>query len=54
MASRFGVFAVEEFMRGNRDFMVALENGKILSKPLEVSFGRIKSRILRILSLTTY
>ncbi|WP_457622034.1 6-phosphofructokinase [Persephonella sp.] len=47
MASRFGVYAVEEFMRGNRDFMVALENGKILSKPLEVSFGRIKKPDLK-------
>ena len=42
MASRFGVFAVKEFLRGNKNFMVAFEKGSILSKPLEISFGKVK------------
>ena len=42
MASRFGVFAVKEYLNGNKNFMVSFEKGNILSKPLEVSFGKIK------------
>ncbi|NPA16332.1 MAG: 6-phosphofructokinase [Aquificae bacterium] len=42
IASRFGVFAVEQFVNGKTDIMVALENGKVVAKPLEISFGRIK------------
>ncbi len=42
IASRFGVFAVEQFVKGKENIMVALENGKVVEKPLEVSFGKIK------------
>ncbi|WP_297890084.1 6-phosphofructokinase [Sulfurihydrogenibium sp.] len=42
MASKFGVFAVEKYMEGEKNFMVAFEDGKILSKPLEISFGKIR------------
>ena len=42
IASRFGVFAVEEYINGKKNIMVALENGKVVSKPLEISFGRVK------------
>ncbi|NPA57931.1 MAG: 6-phosphofructokinase [Aquificae bacterium] len=41
-ASRFGVFAVEQFSKGKTKIMVAMENGKVVPKPLKVSFGRIK------------
>ena len=47
MASRFGVFAVREFLNGNKNFMVAFEKGNILSKPLEISFGKIKKPEIR-------
>jgi len=42
MASRFGVFAVEQFVNGETGIMVAVENGKVVIKPLETSFGKIK------------
>ncbi|HHG74976.1 MAG TPA: 6-phosphofructokinase [Persephonella sp.] len=42
IASRFGVFAVEEYINGKKNIMIALENGKVVSKPLEISFGRVK------------
>ena len=42
IASRFGVFAVEEYINGKKNIMVALENGNVVSKPLEISFGRVK------------
>ncbi len=42
MASRFGVFAVEEFLKRNYKIMVAYENGKLTTKPLEITFGKIK------------
>jgi 6-phosphofructokinase 1 len=42
IASKFGVFAVEEYVKGNINFMVALEKGQITLKPLEVSFNKIK------------
>ncbi len=47
MASRFGAFAVEHYLNGNKNFMVAYENGKITFKPLEVSFGKIKKPDLK-------
>ncbi len=47
MASRFGAFAVEHYLQGNKNFMVAYENGKITFKPLEVSFGKIKKPDLK-------
>jgi len=42
MASRFGVFALEEFLKKKYNIMVAYENGKLTTKPLEVAFGKIK------------
>ncbi|MDQ7056210.1 MAG: 6-phosphofructokinase [Persephonella sp.] len=42
IASRFGVFAVEQFVKRKENIMVALENGKVVEKPLEISFGKIK------------
>lgn len=42
MASRFGYFAVKSLVEGEKNFMVSFENGKITTKPLEVSFGRIR------------
>ncbi|HEV09335.1 MAG TPA: ATP-dependent 6-phosphofructokinase, partial [Sulfurihydrogenibium azorense] len=42
MASKFGVFAVEKYVAGEKNFMVAFENGSVVSKPLEVSFGKIR------------
>jgi len=42
MASRFGVFSVEHYLKGNINFMVAFEKGKIVAKPISVSFGKIK------------
>ncbi len=42
IASKFGVYAVENYIKGEKNFMVCLENGRILSKPLEVSFGRVR------------
>lgn len=42
MASRFGYFAVNKLLEGEKNFMVSFENGRILSKPLEVSFGKIR------------
>jgi len=42
IASKFGVFAVELFSQGKTGVMVAMEKGEIISKPLEVSFGKIK------------
>ncbi len=42
IASKFGVFAVQHFVKGNIDFMVALDKGQIVAKPLSVSFGKIK------------
>jgi len=42
MASRFGVFAVEEFLKKNYKVMVSYENGKLTTKPLETAFGKIK------------
>lgn len=42
MASKFGVFAVEKFVQGEKNFMVAYENGKLLTKPLEISFGKVR------------
>ena len=47
IASKFGVFAVEHYMNGNIDFMVALDNGKIVAKPLSVSFNKIKKPDLK-------
>ncbi len=47
IASRFGVFAVGEYIRGNKNFMVSYENGKITSKPIEISFGKIKKTNLK-------
>ncbi|RMA92567.1 ATP-dependent 6-phosphofructokinase [Hydrogenothermus marinus] len=47
IASRFGVFAVEHYIKGNINFMVALEKGEILAKPLNVSFGKIKKPDLK-------
>ena len=47
IASRFGVFAVEEYTKGNKNFMVAYEKGEIVSKPLDVSFGKIKKPDLK-------
>jgi 6-phosphofructokinase 1 len=42
MASKFGVFAVEKYVAGEKNFMVAFENGSVVLKPLEVSFGKIR------------
>ncbi|ACN98433.1 6-phosphofructokinase (Phosphofructokinase)(Phosphohexokinase) [Sulfurihydrogenibium azorense Az-Fu1] len=42
MASKFGVFAVEKYMEGNKNFMVAYEDGQLKIKPLEISFGKIR------------
>jgi 6-phosphofructokinase 1 len=42
MASKFGVFAVEKFVQGEKNFMVAYENGKLLTKPLEISFNKVR------------
>lgn len=42
MASRFGYFAVKKLVEGEKNFMVSFENGKIQSKPLEISFGKIR------------
>lgn len=42
MASKFGYFAVKKLVEGERNFMVSFENGRIGTKPLEVSFGRVK------------
>ncbi|WP_457639822.1 6-phosphofructokinase [Persephonella sp.] len=42
VASRFGVFAVEQFVNGQTGIMVAMENGKVVSKPLGISFGKVK------------
>lgn len=42
MASKFGVYAVEKYVSGEKNFMVAFENGKVLLKPLEISFGKIR------------
>ncbi|RMD47015.1 MAG: 6-phosphofructokinase [Aquificota bacterium] len=47
MASRFGVFAVEYYLKGNINFMVALEKGKIVAKPISISFGKIKKPDLK-------
>ncbi len=46
-ASKFGVFAVEHYINGNINFMVALENGKIIAKPLSVSFNKVKKPDLK-------
>lgn len=57
MASRFGYFALKKLMDGEKNFMVSFENGKICTKPLEVSFGKIRVpdleeyQLNRILSL---
>ncbi len=42
IASRFGKKAVEYYLEGERDIMVAMENGKITKKPLSITFGKIK------------
>ena len=42
MASKFGVFAVEKFVQGEKNFMVVYENGKLLTKPLEISFNKVR------------
>jgi 6-phosphofructokinase len=42
MASKLGVFAVEKFVQGEKNFMVAYENGKLLTKPLEISFNKVR------------
>ncbi len=47
IASRFGVFAVEEYVKGNKNFMVSYENGTIKAKPLDISFGKIKKPDLK-------
>jgi len=47
IASKFGVFAVEHYLAGNKNFMVAYENGKLTAKPLEISFGKIKKPDLK-------
>ncbi|WP_297454709.1 6-phosphofructokinase [Persephonella sp.] len=47
IASRFGVFAVEEYLNGKKNIMVAYEKGEIVSKPLEISFGKIKAPDLK-------
>lgn len=42
MASRFGYFAVKKLVEGEKNFMVAFESGKIVTKPLSISFGKIR------------
>jgi 6-phosphofructokinase 1 len=42
IASRFGKKAVDYYMEGNKDIMVAMENGKITKKPLSITFGKVK------------
>ncbi len=52
IASRFGAFAVEKFLEGEKNFMVSYEKGDIKTKPLNVSFGKIKKPDLQIFELT--
>jgi 6-phosphofructokinase 1 len=47
MAARFGVFALEEFLKRKYKIMVAYENGKLTTKPLKITFGRIKKPNMR-------
>lgn len=47
IASKFGVFAVKHYIDGNINFMVSLENGKIMAKPLNISFNKIKKPDLK-------
>ena len=42
IASKFGIFAVKHYTDGNINFMVSLENGNIVAKPLNISFNKIK------------
>lgn len=43
MASRFGYFAVNKLLEGEKNFMVSFENGRLVTKPLEVSFGKVRT-----------
>ncbi len=52
IASRFGAFAVERYLSGDKNFMVAYENGEIKVKPLSVSFGKIKKPSFEVFELT--
>ncbi|NPA53702.1 MAG: 6-phosphofructokinase [Aquificae bacterium] len=47
MASRFGVFAVEEFLKRKYKVMISYEKGELKTKPLEITFGKIKKPNLR-------
>lgn len=42
MASKFGYYAVENYIKGNKNFMVAFENGNFKIKPLEIAFDKIR------------
>ena len=42
MAARFGIFAVEQFLKGKTKIMVSYEKGELKTKPLSVSFGKVK------------
>ncbi|NPA51608.1 MAG: 6-phosphofructokinase [Aquificae bacterium] len=52
IASRFGAFAVERFLHGEKNFMVAYEKGEIKTKPLEIPFGKVKKPDLEVFELT--
>ena len=52
IASRFGAFAIEKYLKGEKNFMVSYEKGQIKTKPLDISFGKIKKPDLEIFELT--
>jgi len=52
IASQFGAFAVEKFVKGEKNFMVSYENGEIKTKPITVSFGKIKKPSLDVFELS--
>ncbi len=42
MASKFGYYAVENYINGNKNFMVCFENGTFKIKPIEITFNKIR------------
>ncbi len=42
MASKFGYYAVENYIKGNKNFMVTFEDGSFKIKPLEIAFNKIR------------
>ena len=52
IASRFGAFAVEKYLEGEKNIMVSYEKGELKVKPLNISFGKIKKPDLEVFELT--